>query len=232
MISRRLKIIRKKWYTDNIVGLEFKYPGLNPLPGQFFQIQVDEGLDPFLNRPISIASYSHGRLLMVVKVAGRGTQMLSTKEKGDQVTGATVNLTGLLTISAQRLGQDSTLAQIIRLVESAQSSKAPIQQLADRISLIFVPIVVAIGSVAFLGWWLSGAGISAAILRFTAVLIISCPCAMGLATPLAIMVGIGRAAEKGILFKSGEALQLQTAPDKPGEPILDEVDDQIEDITT
>ena len=86
MISRRLKIIRKEWYTDNIFGLEFNYPGLRPLPGQFLQIQVDEGVDPFLNRPISIASYKRARLLMVIKVVGRGTKMLSAKEKGDQVT--------------------------------------------------------------------------------------------------------------------------------------------------
>jgi dihydroorotate dehydrogenase electron transfer subunit len=86
MISRRLRIIRKKWYTDNIFGLEFNYPGLGPLPGQFFQIQIDEGLDPFLNRPISIASYKRGRLLMVIKVVGRGTQMLSARDKGDQIT--------------------------------------------------------------------------------------------------------------------------------------------------
>ncbi len=86
MISRRLKIIRKKWYTDNIFGLEFNYPGLRPLPGQFLQIQVDEGVDPFLNRPISIASYKRARLLMVIKVVGRGTKMLSAKERGDQVT--------------------------------------------------------------------------------------------------------------------------------------------------
>ncbi len=86
MISRRLKIFGKKWYTDSIFGLEFNYPNLKPLPGQFFQVQIDESMDPFLNRPISIASYRRGRLLMLIKVVGRGTQMLGAKEKGDQVT--------------------------------------------------------------------------------------------------------------------------------------------------
>jgi dihydroorotate dehydrogenase electron transfer subunit len=86
MISQRLKIIRKEWYTDNIFGLEFNYPGIRPWPGQFFQIQVDEGVDPFLNRPVSIASYERARLLMVIKVVGRGTKMLGAKEKGDRVT--------------------------------------------------------------------------------------------------------------------------------------------------
>lgn len=86
MISRKLKIFRKEWYTGSIFGLEFIYPGLSPLPGQFFQIQVDDGLDPFLNRPVSIASYKRSRLLMVVKVVGRGTKILGAKERGDQVT--------------------------------------------------------------------------------------------------------------------------------------------------
>ena len=136
-----------------------------------------------------------------------GESMPVEKSSGDQVTGATINGHGLLTIRATAVGANSTLANIIRMVEQAQSSKAPIQLLADRISNVFVPTVVAVAALAFVVWWLSGAGLPAAVLRLVAVLLISCPCAMGLATPLAVMVGMGRGAEKGILFRSSEALQ-------------------------
>jgi dihydroorotate dehydrogenase electron transfer subunit len=85
MALHRLKIIKKRWFTKSIFGLEFRLPGIRPLPGQFFQVQVDEGVDPFLNRPISIASYVNARLLLVVKVVGRGTRMLGTKEPGEFV---------------------------------------------------------------------------------------------------------------------------------------------------
>ena len=86
MVSRRLRIVRKIWYANNIFGLEFRCPGIRPMPGQFFQIRVGEGIDPFLNRPISVASYKDGRLLIVIKVVGRGTRMLSTKNEGDHLT--------------------------------------------------------------------------------------------------------------------------------------------------
>ncbi len=129
------------------------------------------------------------------------------KGPGDSVTGATINQQGLLTVEATSLGADSALSQIIRLVEKAQSSKAPVEQLADKISNVFVPIVVVIATLTFLVWIWSGAGFTAALLRTIAVLIISCPCAMGLATPLAVMVGMGRGAQQGILFKSSSAMQ-------------------------
>lgn len=136
-----------------------------------------------------------------------GESMPVDKGPGDDVIGATINGNGMLTIRATAVGSDSALAQIIRMVEKAQSGKAPIQQLADRISNVFVPVVVVVACVAFLVWWIAGAGFTPAMLRFIAVLLVSCPCAMGLATPLAVMVGMGRGAEKGILFKSSEALQ-------------------------
>ncbi|MCL4136639.1 UNVERIFIED_CONTAM: hypothetical protein GTU68_000231 [Idotea baltica] len=136
-----------------------------------------------------------------------GESLPVEKQPGDGVTGATINQAGLLTIAATSLGKDSALSQIIRLVEKAQSGKAPVQQLADKISNVFVPIVIAIALLTFAIWWISGAGFTAALLRLIAVLIISCPCAMGLATPLAVMVGMGRGAERGILFKSSGALQ-------------------------
>lgn len=136
-----------------------------------------------------------------------GESLPVDKQTGDSVIGATINKQGLLTVEATKVGRDSALAQIIKLVEQAQASKAPIQQLADRISSIFVPIVIVIALAAFGIWLAAGAGVNHAILRLAAVLLISCPCAMGLATPLAVMVGMGRGAENGILFKSSEALQ-------------------------
>ena len=136
-----------------------------------------------------------------------GESLPVEKQPGDWVTGATINQQGLLTVEATSLGHDSVLSQIIRMVEKAQSGKAPVEQLADKISSVFVPAVIVIALLTFAVWLLSGAGFTAAILRLVAVLIISCPCAMGLATPLAVMVGLGRGAERGILFKSSSALQ-------------------------
>ncbi|MFT7643251.1 MAG: Cu+-exporting ATPase [Pirellulaceae bacterium] len=136
-----------------------------------------------------------------------GESLPVDKSQGDEVIGATINQNGLLTVEAKSIGHESKLAQIIKMVEHAQSSKAPIQQLADRISNVFVPIVIAVAATSFFIWLFVGAGFTPALLRLTAILIISCPCAMGLATPLAVVVGMGRGAERGILFKSSEALQ-------------------------
>lgn len=129
------------------------------------------------------------------------------KNVGMSVVGATLNREGLLTIEARKLGGESALAQIVKQVKQAQASKAPIQLLADRISNIFVPIVLAIALLTFGVWYFAFGELTQALLRMISVLIISCPCAMGLATPLAVMVGMGRGAEQGILFKSSEALQ-------------------------
>lgn len=136
-----------------------------------------------------------------------GESLPVTKSRGMVVTGSTINREGLLTIRATRVGSESTLAQIIRQVERAQSTKAPIQQLADRVSAIFVPAVLIVACVTFCIWHFLVGDFTASVLRTIAVLIISCPCAMGLATPLAMMVGMGRGAQEGILFKSSEALQ-------------------------
>ena len=136
-----------------------------------------------------------------------GESLPVDKCPGDRVTGATLNHQGLLKIQATSLGRDSVLSQMIRMVEQASATKAPIQRLVDQISNVFVPVVIGIALLAFAIWFLSGAGFTAALLRLVAVLLISCPCAMGLATPLAVMVGMGRGAEQGILFKSSDALQ-------------------------
>ncbi len=136
-----------------------------------------------------------------------GESMPVEKLVGMNVVGATINGEGLLTIEADHLGSESALAQIVRQVERAQATKAPIQDLADRISSVFVPIVVAVAIAAFCVWSLALGDPLQGLLRMIAVLIISCPCAMGLATPLAVTVGMGRGGENGILFKSSKALQ-------------------------
>ena len=128
------------------------------------------------------------------------------KATGDAVAGATLNAHGVLTVRATAVGADTALAQIVRLVEQAQGAKAPVQHLADRIAGVFVPVVLAVAALTLAGWWVAGEpghGLVAAV----AVLIIACPCALGLATPTAIMVGTGRGAAMGILIKGGEVLE-------------------------
>jgi Cu+-exporting ATPase len=131
------------------------------------------------------------------------------KKVGDKVIGATINKTGSFQFEATKVGKDTTLAHIIRLVEEAQGSKAPIQRLADVIASYFVPIVIGIAIVTFIFWYFVGPApaLTFALLNFVAVLIIACPCALGLATPTAIMVGTGKGAEQGILIRSAEALE-------------------------
>ncbi|WP_461206858.1 heavy metal translocating P-type ATPase [Clostridium sp. DL1XJH146] len=129
------------------------------------------------------------------------------KKKDDEVFGATLNKNGMLKMRATKVGKDTFLAQIIKLVESAQGSKAPIARLADVISGYFVPIVMAIATLSGLIWYISGKDTVFSLTIFISVLVIACPCALGLATPTAIMVGSGKGAENGILIKSGEALE-------------------------
>jgi P-type Cu+ transporter len=137
-----------------------------------------------------------------------GESLPVNKETGSEVIGATINKQGRLVIEAQRVGAETALAQIVRLVEQAQGSKAPIQRVADQVSGVFVPIVLVLATLTFLGWLLLGQiGLTAALVNAVAVLVIACPCALGLATPTAIMVGTGRGAEMGILFKNSEALE-------------------------
>jgi len=129
------------------------------------------------------------------------------KKTGDSVVGATINKTGMLKFKATKVGADTVLAQIIKLVENALGSKAPIQRLVDVVSSYFVPVVMITATAAFIIWYLLGMGFTFALTVFISVLIIACPCAMGLATPTAIMVGVGKGAENGVLIKSGEALE-------------------------
>jgi P-type Cu+ transporter len=157
------------------------------------------------------------------------------KTIGDMVIGATINKNGFIKVRATKVGKDTALAQIIKIVESAQGSKAPIQRLADQISGIFVPIVVGIAVLTFLIWylWVTPGEFSGSLEKLIAVLVIACPCSLGLATPTSIMAGSGRAAEFGILFKGGEHLEMTTrlttiVLDKTGtitngEPVLTDI---------
>lgn len=136
-----------------------------------------------------------------------GESLPVEKKPGDDVVGASINKYGSFTFQATKVGQDTVLAQIIRMVEAAQGSKAPIQRLADRVSNIFVPAIIAIALLTFGGWYISGANFESSLMHMVTVLVVACPCALGLATPTAIMVGTGVGAERGILIKGGEHLE-------------------------
>jgi len=155
------------------------------------------------------------------------------KKKGDEVIGATLNKTGVLKFKATRVGKETMLSQIIKIVEEALSSKAPIQLLVDKVSFYFVPFVIFVAFLAFIIWFLVGEPLSFALMVFVSVLIISCPCALGLATPTAIMMGSGLAAKRGILIKSGKALEIakninivifdKTGTLTKGEPVVTDI---------
>ena len=135
------------------------------------------------------------------------------KSPGDRVTGGTINGAGRLKFEAERVGKETALARIIRLVQQAQGSRAPIQALADRVAAVFVPVVIGIAMLTFALWWAIGGEFVPAMIRMVACLVIACPCALGLATPTAIMAGTGKGAEKGVLFKDSEALETASKLD-------------------
>ena len=198
---KRLMGLRAK--TARVVrdGEEFDVPVEDVVVGDVVAVRPGEKV-PVDGVVVSGAS-------AVDEAAITGESMPVTKREGDEVIGATVNKTGSLRFTATRVGEGTALAQIARLVEEAQGSKAPIQRLADRISAVFVPAVMALATVTFAVWLLFGPepAFTLALLNFVAVLIIACPCAMGLATPTSIMVGTGKGAERGILVRGGEALE-------------------------
>ena len=162
-----------------------------------------------------------------------GESLPIEKEKGDSLTGGSLNGEGLLEMEATAVGEDTALAKIIRVVEEAQGKKAPIAKLADRVAGVFVPGVIAIAVLAAAAWWFAGKDAAFTLTVFVSVLVIACPCALGLATPTAIMVGTGKGAELGILIKSGEALETagqvdtvvldKTGTITEGRPRLDEI---------
>jgi len=140
-----------------------------------------------------------------------GESLPVAKQAGDRVTGGALNAEGLLLVRTQAVGAESTLARIVRMVESAQAGKAPIQRLVDQVSAVFVPVVVGLALLTLLGWGFATGDWSAGVLNAVAVLVIACPCALGLATPAAIMVGTGAAARRGILIKDAQALEIAHA---------------------
>lgn len=162
-----------------------------------------------------------------------GESIPTEKKNGDQVIGSTINKTGFFKFRATKVGKDTTLAQIIKIVEEAMGFKAPIQNLADKISLYFVPTVIGIAIIALIAWLILGQSFSFALMIFVTVLIIACPCALGLATPTAIIMGTGLAAQSGILIKSGKALEIaerinmivfdKTGTLTRGEPIVTDI---------
>jgi Cu+-exporting ATPase len=136
-----------------------------------------------------------------------GENLPVAKHPGDKVTGGAINGEALLRLRTVAVGAETVLARMVRLVEDAQAAKAPIQRLADRVSAVFVPVVLAIAAATWLGWTLAGTDVATAVINAVSVLVIACPCAMGLATPTAIMVGTGMAARRGILIKDATALE-------------------------
>jgi Cu+-exporting ATPase len=181
-------------------GTEIDIPTEQVQPGDILIIRPGEKI-PVDGTVISGASTVDESMLT-------GESLPVDKRPGQDVIGATLNKQGRLKIGATHVGRDTALAQIVRLVEQAQGSKAPIQAVADRIAAVFVPVVIAIALLAFVIWLASGAGFTSAMIRLVAVLLIACPCALGLATPTAIVVGMGQGAAQGILFKNSAALEL------------------------
>lgn len=185
-------------------------------------VLLDEGIE----KEVSISSIDIGNTVVVhpgesIPVDGIVTEGSSSvdesmltgeplpveKKIGDEVTGGTINLEGRLILKATAVGKDTVLSKIVKMVQEAQGSRAPIQNIADRVAAVFVPSIILIALLVFIIWWIAGGDFVPAMIRLVAVLVIACPCALGLATPTAVMAGTGKGAEKGILFRSSEALE-------------------------
>ncbi len=198
-IAQLMDLSPKTAIRRNVDGAEEEVPVEQVRPGDILIVRAGAGV------PVDG---------VVIEGAGTVDESVITGESvpvekgvGAAVTGATVNRTGWFAMRAERVGADTVLAGIVRMVDEATSSKAPIEKLADKISGVFVPVVIAIAFITFIIWMFVGAGVATALSHAISVLVISCPCALGLATPTAIMVGTGRGAANGILVKSAEALQ-------------------------
>ena len=197
----RLLDLAPKTATVERDGVEMEIPVEQVVVGDIILVK------PGMNIPVD-GTVIEG-VTSVDQAAITGESIPVHKEVGDSVIGATINKTGFIRIQATKVGDDTTFSQIIRLVEEASASKAPIAKMADKIAGIFVPVVMGIALVTFLVWYfVLSAGFEFALSCAITVLVISCPCALGLATPVAIMVGTGKGAENGILIKSGEALEI------------------------
>ncbi|WP_417304344.1 heavy metal translocating P-type ATPase [Ellagibacter isourolithinifaciens] len=198
-IAQLMDLSPKTAIRRNVDGAEEEIPVEQVRPGDILIVRAGAGV------PVDG---------VVIEGAGTVDESVITGESvpvekgvGAAVTGATVNRTGWFAMRAERVGADTVLAGIVRMVDEATSSKAPIEKLADKISGVFVPVVIAIALITFIIWMFVGAGVTTALSHAISVLVISCPCALGLATPTAIMVGTGRGAANGILVKSAGALQ-------------------------
>ncbi len=202
---RKLMGLRPKTATIEREGKEIEIPISQVKVGDVVIVRPGESL-PVDGRVLQGESAVDESMLT-------GEPIPVDKSAGDKVAGGTINQAGRLKFEATRVGRDTALARIIRLVQEAQGSKAPIQALADRVAAVFVPGVIGIALVTFVLWWTLGGEFVPAMIRLVAVLVIACPCALGLATPTAIMAGTGLGAERGILFKKSEALELATQLD-------------------
>ncbi len=180
-------------------GREIAIPAAEVAPGDTVVVKPGEKI-PVDGRVIAGASSVDESMIT-------GESVPVDKGPGDAVTGATINRFGTITLRAERVGRDTVLAQIIRTVDEAQAGKPPIQRFADRVAAVFVPSVLAVAAVTFAAWMIATGDPRMAVVSAVAVLVIACPCALGLATPTAVMVGTGRGADLGILFKSGPALE-------------------------
>jgi P-type Cu+ transporter len=173
--------------------------------------QIQEG-DLLIIRPgerVPVDGIVIGGASSIDESAITGESIPVDKSSGDELIGATINQSGLLRVRATKVGQDTVLSQIISLVENARMGKAPMQRMVDQVAKYFVPAVIAVAVGAGLGWYFAGgAGLTYSLLAFVSVIIIACPCALGIATPAALMMGAGKGAENGILFKSGEYLEI------------------------
>jgi Cu+-exporting ATPase len=198
---RRLADLAPRMATVVRDGEEHEVPVADVVPGDTVVVRPGQKV------PVDGTITSGRAALDEAMITGESVPV--DKGPGDEVIGATINRTGAFEFRATRTGRETVLAQIVRMVEDAQGSKAPIQRLADRVASVFAPTVIATAVVTFVVWRLAGPepATTTALLRFVAVLIVACPCAMGLATPTAIMVGTGRGAELGVLFKGGETLE-------------------------
>ena len=196
---RRLMGLRPKTATIVMDGKEREIPLSRVRVGDIIIVRPGEGI-PVDGIIIEGESSIDESMLT-------GEPMPADKTPGDRVFGGTINSEGLIKMEAKAVGEDTALAGIVRLVQEAQGSKAPIQALADRVSAVFVPAVIVIAVVTFILWWVIGGEFVPSMIRMVAVLVIACPCALGLATPTAIMAGTGKGAERGILFRNSESLE-------------------------
>ncbi|MDR6121647.1 Cu+-exporting ATPase [Bacillus sp. SLBN-46] len=199
---KKLMGLQAKTATIERAGVEQEVPIEEVIVGDILHIKPGEKI-PVDGRIVEGISAVDESMLT-------GESVPVDKKIGDEVIGATINKNGFLKVETTKVGRDTALAQIIKVVEEAQGSKAPIQRLADQISGVFVPIVVGLAVLAFIVWyvWVTPGDFAEALEKLIAVLVIACPCALGLATPTSIMAGSGRAAEYGILFKGGEHLEM------------------------